>query len=326
MARRLAPILNLRDRLPLLARLTEGLTAIDARRTLPQWHAKTGLQIIADLDDASTQAATGDVVLMIDTFNNYFEPANAVAAWRVLRAAGLRVVVAGSRGTTSATDSRPLCCGRTYLSAGRLDEARAEAQRTLNSLSPFLDRGLPVVGLEPSCMLGMRDEFAALLNDDRVDLLAQSSFLLEEFLLKEKESGRIDLKLNAIHRTDRGADGSPTQTNPVNQVLLHGHCHQKAFDLLSDVEQVLGWIPGLSVKTIDSSCCGMAGAFGFEREHFDISMKMAEETLLPAVRGIDDRTLVVADGTSCRHQIDDGANVPALHVARVLELALANAG
>jgi len=291
---------------------------------LPQWHSKTGLQKIADLDDAPTPAAASDVVLMIDTFNNYFEPANAVAAWRVLRASGLRVAVAGS--DSSATDSRPLCCGRTYLSAGRLDEARAEALRTLDSLSPYLDQGLSVVGLEPSCMLGMRDEFGALLNDDRVNQLAQSSFLLEEFLLKEKNSGRIDLKLNAIHRADRGAEADHEPTNAVNQILLHGHCHQKAFDLVSDVEEVLGWIPGLSIKTIDSSCCGMAGAFGFEREHFEISMKMAEAALLPAVRGIDDQTLVVADGTSCRHQIDDGANVHALHVARVLELALARTG
>jgi Fe-S oxidoreductase len=132
--------------------------------------------------------------------------------------------------------------------------------------------------------------------------------LFEEFLVREKQAGRLSLDLKPLD---------------ASRAWLHGHCHQKAFDALRPVEAVLGWIPELEVKTIESSCCGMAGSFGYEREHFDASMQMAELSLLPAVRQANDNDLVVADGTSCRHQIRDGAQRDALHVARVLDLALA---
>jgi Fe-S oxidoreductase len=164
-----------------------------------------------------------------------------------------------------------------------------------------------VVGLEPSCLLTLRDEFLALYPGEDTKRLAANAFLLEEFLVREKRAGRLRLELR------------PLQSGTA---MLHGHCHQKAFGAMGDVEEVLSWIPGLTTKTIESSCCGMAGAFGYEREHIDVSLKMAELSLLPAVRSAEKSTLIIADGTSCRHQIQDGATRDVLHVARVLAQAL----
>jgi Fe-S oxidoreductase len=173
-----------------------------------------------------------------------------------------------------------------------------------------VQRGVAIVGLEPSCLLTMRDEFANLLTAEERGALAEHAFLFEEFLVREQRAGRLDL--NAL------------QLKPLieKRALLHGHCHQKAFGVMSDVEAVLKWIPGLTSATIESSCCGMAGAFGYEAEHIDTSMNMAELSLLPAVRGADANTLLVADGTSCRHQIKDGAEREALHVAQLLARAI----
>jgi Fe-S oxidoreductase len=241
-------------------------------------------------------------VLLVDTFNTWFEPENARAAQRVLEAAGYRVVLPALNG-----DRRPLCCGRTFLSAGLIDEARAEARRTITALQPHLARGVPVIGLEPSCLLALRDELVSLLGAE-AKALAQHSVLFEEFLAREHKAGTLKLGLRPLRE---------------KTALLHGHCHQKAFGLVGDVAAVLRLVPDLDVQIIESSCCGMAGAFGYEAEHYDVSLQMAELSLLPAVRKADAGTLIVADGTSCRHQIHDGAGRSALHVARVLEQALA---
>jgi Fe-S oxidoreductase len=300
-AARLAPLLNLRDRLPGAAGLSEKWLGLSAKRSLPRWRADTFLSSAP----AAAQAADGvpEVVLFADTFNNYFESENAAAAFRVLRAAGYHVHVARAPG-----ESRPLCCGRTYLAAGQVDEARQEARRTIDALMPFVRRGVPVVGLEPSCLLTMRDEFLAYGFGEEARQLAGAAMLFEEFLARESKAGRLKLKLKAL---------------PQSTALLHGHCHQKAFDAVKPVQLVLGLIPDLDVKLIESSCCGMAGSFGYEARHYDVSMKMGELSLLPAVRKAGADTLIVADGTSCRHQIADGAQREAVHVARVLEAALA---
>lgn len=244
-----------------------------------------------------------EVVLFADTFNNYFESENARAALRVLEAAGYTVHIAQAAG-----ESRPLCCGRTYLAAGLVDEAREEARRTIEALLPYVERGVAVVGLEPSCLLTMRDEFLAFGLGEQARLLAANAMLFEEFLAREAKAGRARLSLKAL---------------PQKTALLHGHCHQKAFDAVKPVQAVLGLIPGLQVRLIESSCCGMAGSFGYEAKHYDVSMQMAELSLLPAVREAGEDTIIVADGTSCRHQIADGAQRQAVHVARVLEAALA---
>ncbi|WP_110667845.1 FAD-binding and (Fe-S)-binding domain-containing protein [Salinicola halophilus] len=243
----------------------------------------------------------GEVLLFVDTFNNYFEPDNARAARRVLEAAGYRVHLNRRKRT------RPLCCGRTYLAAGRVSEAKREAERTLEALMPYVERGVKIVGLEPSCLLTLRDEFLHYGFGAQAERLAAASQLFEEFLVAEREAGRFAL------------DFAPLA---VSRARIHGHCHQKAFDAFSPVMTVLGWIPDFEATPIVSSCCGMAGSFGYEAEHYEASQQMAELSLLPAIRESAEDVWIVADGTSCRHQIRDGAAREALHVARILEAAL----
>jgi len=247
-----------------------------------------------------------EVVLFADTFNRYFERENLDAALRVLIAGGYRVHAVLPRDG----DERPLCCGRTFLAIGAIDEARHEMERTLAALAPYALRGVPIVGLEPSCLFTFRDELPALIKSEASAALSSQAMLLEEFLAREQKAGRLTLPLGPLPK----------------QALLHGHCHQKAFDAMGAVESVLKMIPELSVSTVESSCCGMAGAFGYDAETIDVSLKMGELSLLPAVRKSAEDALIVADGTSCRHQIHDGSDRDALHVARVLEMSLEAAG
>jgi Fe-S oxidoreductase len=221
----------------------------------------------------------------------------------VLAAAGYRVEIAQASG-----GGRPLCCGRTFLSAGLVDQARHEMRRVIEALKPALARGAAIVGLEPSCLFTLRDELTAMgLGEDAL-VLAQRAKLFEEFLAEEQAAGRLTLALHPVAR---------------KKALLHGHCHQKAFAAMGSVERTLKLVPGLEVETVASSCCGMAGAFGYQAETYDVSMRMAEASLLPAMRGAGLDTILVADGTSCRHQIKDGAGRDAVHVARVLAASLA---
>ena len=270
-----------------------GFAGFTRQRPLPAWRRDHFI------DPPRRKSGDREVVVLVDTFNRYFEPENARAAIRVLQAAGYRVHAAQPR-----DGGRPLCCGRTFLSAGLVEEARAEARRVLEALTPWLSDGIPIIGLEPSCLFTLRDEYSVLLLG--TEALAKNAFLFEEFLANESTAGRLNLKLKAV----------------ASEALLHGHCHQKAFAVMGAVEHVLRLVPGLNVRTIESSCCGMAGSFGYEAEHYEVSMKMGELSLLPAVREAAADTLVVADGTSCRHQIEHGAQRQALHVARVLERAL----
>jgi FAD/FMN-containing dehydrogenase/Fe-S oxidoreductase len=289
---------NLRNVLPGASWLGEKLLGLSAKRSLPVWH---GAPFRAS--EALDQERAMEVVLLADTFNTYFEPENLRAALRVLEAAGYRVhVVDPSRDG----QGRRLCCGRTMLAAGLVDEAKAEADRMLAAYAPYLEAGMAVVGLEPSCLLTLRDEFTAMRPGPQADRLAENALMFEEFLVREHEAGRLDLDLKVISET----------------ALVHGHCHQKAFAVMGAVEKALALVPGLQVSVINSSCCGMAGAFGYEAEHYQASMAMAELDLLPAIRAADQGAILVADGTSCRHQIHDGAGREALHVARVLEMAL----
>ena len=293
-------LLNLRDTLPGAAWISEKITGFSARRTLPRW---TGERFSRGAASQTTLDATDkNVVLLADTFNNYFEPKNLHAARQVLQAAGYNVHVASAD-----DDNRPLCCGRTFLASGMVDKAKEEARRMLVALKPFVEKNIPIIGLEPSCLLTLRDEFLSMLPGAETTALAARAMLFEEFLVAEKKAGRLNLPLQALPQPD---------------LLLHGHCHQKAFAAFTPVQEVLSWIPDAKLATVESSCCGMAGAFGFEAEHIEVSLKMAELSLLPAVRNADKNTTIVADGTSCRHQIADGAGREALHVARVLAQAL----
>ncbi|AEC20116.1 hypothetical protein PT7_1576 [Pusillimonas sp. T7-7] len=301
-AARLPWLFNLRDALPGAAWLSERVLGLSARRSLPQWRSDTFLGTTH-----SDHMQDADVVLFADTFNNYLESENARAALTVLDASGYKVHIARPDAQDPQKD-RPLCCGRTYLSAGLIDEAKVEAQRVVQALRPFITRGVPIVGLEPSCLLSLRDEFLVMGLGEDARNLARLSFLFEEFLEREHTAGALHLALKPL---------------PEKKALLHGHCHQKAFDAVKPAQTVLGLIPELDVSLVESSCCGMAGSFGYEASHYDVSMQMAELSLLPAVRKAEPNTLLVADGTSCRHQIADGAGRQAEHVARVLARALA---
>lgn len=300
LASRLAPLANLRNNSPLLRMLFEKFAGISAQRALPAWRR----DVFKPGSEAAGPENGREVVLFADTFNRAYERENLDAALRVLVEAGYRVHM-----PEPAEGSRPLCCGRTFLSAGLVDNARAELDRLVATYAPFAARGVPIVGLEPSCLLTLRDELLSLRSDDAAKSIAAHALLFEEFLVREAGAGRLQLPLGAI----------------AAKAVVHGHCHQKSFGAFKPVEQVLRLIPDLNVEIIESSCCGMAGAFGYGADTYQTSMEMAELSLLPAVRRADAETLVVADGTSCRHQIKDGAGRGALHVARVLAMSLDSA-
>ncbi len=300
-AARVPFLANARNRSRWLAALGERWLGIAARRSLPEWRRDRFHR-----RERRDERGGKQVVLWVDTFNTYFEPANARAAVRVLEAAGYDVVV-----PIPADGGRPVCCGRTFLSVGLVDEARVEAQRVIDAFRPYVERGVPIIGLEPSCLLTVRDEHPAICKDPWVTRLSEHAVLLEEFLAAESERGALRL---------------PLAPQPGRRALLHGHCHQKAFGVMPAVEHTLRLVPGLDVEPVESSCCGMAGAFGYGARHYDVSLRMAELSLLPAVRAAPPDTWIIADGTSCRHQIRDGTGRDAVHVVRVLERALAGSG
>lgn len=301
LASRFAPLANLRNHSPLLRKLFERFAGISARRALPAFRS----DVFEPPAEAVGPESGREVVLFADTFNRIYERENLEAALRVLTAGGYRVHM-----PRPASGNRPLCCGRTFLSAGLVDEARSELDRLVAAFAPFAARGVPIIGLEPSCLLTLRDELASLRKDGDAMAVGAHALTFEEFLVREAEAGRLQLPLGTV----------------ADKAVVHGHCHQKSFGAFKPVEQVLRLVPGLAVETIESSCCGMAGAFGYGADTYDASIEMAELSLLPAVRRADQTTLVVADGTSCRHQIRDGAQREALHVARVLAMSLDRAG
>jgi len=285
------PLANARDGIPGLARLSERLLGLAADRPLPRfaWRA------FHDAELRAPDGRAGEVILLPDAFNRYFEPENLRAAIRVLRAAGYDPAVA-----RPARGSRPLDEGRTLLAAGLVEQARDEARRTVAALSAWSS---PVIGIEPSSLTTLRDEFLALLPGEPARALAARAFLLSEFLDREK----------AV---------LPLRDMP-GEAHIHGHCHQKAFGAFPPAVALLKRIPGLKVTPIASSCCGMAGAFGYQAETLATSKAMAELSLLPAVRAASPGAFIVADGTSCRHQIADLAGREALHSVRLLDRALA---
>ncbi|MBV9151035.1 MAG: FAD-binding oxidoreductase, partial [Alphaproteobacteria bacterium] len=296
-AARFAPLLNLRNRVPVIAGLSEKLLGFSARRSLPEWSR--------DYYRGSTDTGPmggRNVVLLVDTFNRYFEPENAWAAERVLARAGYRV------NTPEPAVGRPLCCGRTFLAAGLVEEAKAEARRTIEALRTGVAARTPIIGLEPACLLTLRDEFPSLLPGNETRDLAARAMLFEEFVASERAAGRFDLALAPM---------------PGRTALLHGHCHQKAFNTAGAAADALRLIPELTVETFDSTCCGMAGSFGLEAEHYDVSLKIGELGVLPKMRAAAPDTLLAACGTSCRHQIADGAGRDACHIVRILDDASA---
>jgi Fe-S oxidoreductase len=304
-ASRVAGLLNLRDTVPGIARLTERIAGLSASRPLPKWRSDTFWRSRAaplPADGAEVLAAARGnaraAVLFVDTFNGTFESENALAAARVLRAAGYTLgTVKKHRGH--------YCCGRTYLSSGMVLRAKAMVSELIGVLLPFARAGVAVVGLEPSCLFTLRDEALVMGLGEEAECVSQHALLFEEFVSREMKAGRFNLPLNA-------ADAP---------LLLHAHCHQKAFGAVNPTLDVLRLIPGAQPELIESSCCGMAGSFGYQAGHYAVSMQMAEASLLPAIRGRPE-AIVVADGVSCRHQIRDGTGREAVHVARLLDRLL----
>jgi len=318
----LPAFLNLRNKLPLIAKLQEWFMGISARRSLPIWRSVTfwseskaiaGNHFTPEQLAASTGHNSGvdsgkGVVLLADTFNAYFENENLQAALKVLKEAGYRVHIPQknkpentSRNQTQGACSKEFCCGRTYLAAGMVDKAKETLGELINHLAPYAKKGIPIIGLEPSCLFTLKDEALVMEFGESANVVSKQAQLLEEFLAAEAKAGNLKLNLKAATRP----------------ILFHGHCHQKSFAAVTPAMELLKLIPSADPKLIESSCCGMAGSFGYEAEHIDISKQMAELSLLPTIRK-SPGSWVVADGTSCRHQIHDGAQRDAVHIARIL--------
>lgn len=288
-------LMNLRDRVPGLPFLSEKITGFSSRRRLPIWRS----DYFKSSEISSEPKGKLPVILFGDTFNRYFEPENLRSAVNVLKAAGYTPFAP----IPKSNKNSEICCGKTHLSVGNVDLARVTATQLVETYLPYASVGIPIVGLEPSCLFTIKDEIPMLLQSDDADLVAKHVMTFEEILMANA---------NEIRFKPRKA-----------KALLHGHCHQKAFDAMGPVEQILSHVDGLEVEPIATSCCGMAGDFGYAADTFDYSIQMAELDLLPTVRKASDDTLIIADGTSCRSQIFDGSGRQAIHVARFLDRQLA---
>ncbi len=304
--RTLRSLIRWRNRFLWLAQLGEFIFGIAARRQLPE-------PAVAGYSPPSTSSAPEaddrDVILFVDTFALHFEPEIAEAAHEVLTAAGYRVITLQALPDDEEAN-RALCCGRTYLSLGQVEKARHEARRLQAALRPALAAGTPIVGLEPSCILSLRDDHLKLGLGEEAVALSKQVYLFEEFIAREHDRKRFTLELKAL---------------PHRKTLVHGHCHQKAVGAMKSLRKVLRLIPEFEFEFIEASCCGMAGSFGLESEHADISMKMAELDLLPALRAAPDAT-ILANGFSCRHQIREGVDRRPVHVALLLRDAINTKG
>ncbi len=290
----MAPLVNWGGKLPVTKWLNEALLGVGKNRTLPQFARQSFTQWFATRQTAHT--SDHKVVLFNDTFNTYNDPQIAIAATQVLEAAGFEVLLPQHN-----------CCGRPLLSKGLLAEAKALANDTIERLYDFASQGIPIVGLEPSCLLSFRDDYHYLIADNpKLAAVSDNAFLFEEFIAKLADEGTLNLEFKTDAKT----------------VLLHGHCHQKALAGTETAKKVLA-LPGYTVTEVDSGCCGMAGSFGYEKEHVEISLKMGERALFPAVRATPADTIIAAAGTSCREQIYDGTTRLAKHPAEVLNNALA---
>lgn len=299
--RLLRALVRLRNGQPGLAWLGERLLGITARRPLPE---PAPVPFAARYSGA--EESRPRVALFVDTMSRHYAPEIPAAAVDVLTAAGYQVQVL-EPAPDDPEPRRALCCGRTYLSNGLVEEARAEARRVLAAVRPALEAGIPVVGLEPACLYALKDDFYSLALGEDVARLAKQCYMFEEFLMREKERRGFDLPLKPLD---------------LPKALLHGHCHQKAFGATKSLRKVLGWIPGFEFELVEASCCGMGGSFGYEAEHDGMSRKMAELSLMPAIRQAPEAP-ILADGFSCRHQIEDCTGRRPMHIAVLLQQALA---
>jgi Fe-S oxidoreductase len=293
----LAPVSNWAGRVPGARALLERTVGIAAERPLPRFERETLLRWDARRERRATPAPRGDVVLLADSFTTFTEPAIGRAAVQLLEAAGWRVRLQSAG-----------CCGRASLSKGLLKQARRMADAMVGRLEADARRGTPIVGVEPSCLLTLRDEYLSLLpGDGRAEAVARQARLVADLLVEAIDAG--DLELRAA---------SPLAGR---RIVFHGHCHEKAGVGTEASRALLQRIPGAEVVELDAGCCGMAGSFGFEAEHYDISHRVGELRLLPALRGEPADTVVAATGVSCRQQIGHFAGRRARHPVELVAQA-----
>jgi Fe-S oxidoreductase len=293
----LIPLLNLINRHPLVRATMHRVGGIHRDRPLPAL-ARTPFRRWFGRRSAGTEAPRGEIVFFDDTFTQYYQPEVGQAATAVLEALGYRVTVVERLG----------CCGRPLISKGQLGTAREWAARNIERLAPYAENGIPIVGVEPSCLLTLRDEYPELVPTEAARAVAGSALLLDELLVQlEAEEPEA---VRAVFGEEAGGD-----------VLVHGHCHQKALVGMEATEAALA-IAGYEASTIDSACCGMAGSFGFEAEHYAISEAMARRTLVPAVDAAPADTAIAITGVSCRQQISHFSTREPRHVVEYLAAAL----
>ena len=311
-ASRLPQLFNLRNRSRTLAWLGERTLGIAAARRLPEWHRHPFRD--AEIGPASAASPRdGAVVLFVDTFTRYFDPAVPRAAVAVLRRLGHEPTAPTPATTGTHPRPRPLCCGRTYISAGLLDHARTELRRTLAALAPLARRGLPIVGLEPSCLLTLRDEALHLCPGNDARTVADQALLVDEFLAARTPRPGPGEPASPTRSDDRSTSRSAVGAS------IHGHCHQKAAGTASATAAALHGLTGMTGRPVESTCCGMAGSFGYAAKHLRTSRAMGELGLFPRLRAQSPEESVVANGFSCRAQIHDGTGRRARHLVEVLE-------
>ena len=297
-----APVSNWANNLGVTKKMLKTQMGIDPRRQLPKFASQTFTQWFKARGGSPDSAAErGQVVLFPDTFTNYNHPELGRASVKVLEALGYQVIV-----------PKVQCCGRPMLSAGLMDKAKSSANANVSGLFQYIDQGAKLVGIEPSCILSFADDYIDLMDNKgqraKAEAISKNTMLVEQFVrfAIEEEGATLDL------------DGSRLP----DKLMFHGHCHQKALVGTASAMTVLNAIEGCNVEEIPSGCCGMAGSFGFEEEHFDISMSIGEQTLFPAIREQSGDFAVVAEGVSCRQQIQDGTGKRAMHLVEVLAEAL----
>ena len=291
-----APLINAVMGNQLVRNLMEKTLGISRQRVMPKFASQPFTAWFKGHQPKAVAQSNGKIVLFNDTWNTYNTPEVAISATEVFEAAGFEVILPGHK-----------CCGRPYISKGLVEQARKAARDTVDRLYHFAEQGLPIVGLEPSCLLSMRDEYHHLLpGDPKVKLVSDQCYTFEEFISKLAAEDRLHLPFTCQQR----------------HLLLHGHCQQKALVGTDPSKKALTLPEGYQVSEVDSGCCGMAGAFGYEAEHYEISQKMGERRLFPEIRAAEAEAIIVAAGTSCRHQIADGTGKQALHPAEVLRQAI----
>lgn len=288
-----APFSNWAANNPISKWIAEQLLGIDRRRDMPsfvhtsfdKWFKKRRTQHTSDKK----------VVLFHDTFMNYSEPNIGKAVVYVLESAGYEVILPEKR-----------CCGRPLISEGMLDRAIENANYNIEQLHTYAKAGIPIIGCEPSCTSTLTDDYVELIQTPKAKLVADATYSLEEFLIHAHQNGNLPLLLDKKPR----------------DILLHGHCHQRALYGIHPVKQMLEMPEGHNVTVIDSSCCGMAGSFGYEKSHYEISMKIGELRLFPTIREKTGDFTLTASGFSCRHQLEHGTGILPKHPIEVLSEAI----